>query len=136
MVQKNESFGLTAPWRSQRRDQQMPSSSPHPCGQPGCGNLVQGASRCPAHAPAPSLGWNSKAPRIRGRKLQDILRERVPVQEGVHSAESVAALARRHDVDMPITLAVDQVLNHGADVEEAVARLLAHPYHYDRVTAK
>ena len=69
-----------------------------------------------------------------GRKLQDILRERVTVQEGVHSAESVAALARRHDVDMPITLAVDQVLNHGAGVEEAVARLLAHPYHYDRVS--
>jgi glycerol-3-phosphate dehydrogenase (NAD(P)+) len=69
-----------------------------------------------------------------GRKLLDILRERVTVQEGVHSAESVAALARRHEVDMPITLAVDQVLNHGAGVEDAVARLLAHPYHYDRVT--
>jgi glycerol-3-phosphate dehydrogenase (NAD(P)+) len=70
-----------------------------------------------------------------GRKLQDILRERVTVQEGVHSAESVAALARRHDVDMPITLAVDEVLNRGAGVGEAVARLLAHPYHYDRITA-
>ena len=70
-----------------------------------------------------------------GGKLQDILRARVTVQEGVHSAESVAALARRHDVDMPITLAVDQVLNHGAAVGEAVARLLAHPYHYDRITA-
>jgi glycerol-3-phosphate dehydrogenase (NAD(P)+) len=69
-----------------------------------------------------------------GRKLQDVLRERVTVQEGVHSAESVAALARRHDVDMPIALAVDQVLNHGAGVEEAVARLLAHPYHYDPVS--
>ena len=68
-----------------------------------------------------------------GRKLQDILRERVTVQEGVHSAESVAALARRHDVDMPIAQAVDQVLNHGAGVEEAVARLLAHPYHYEGV---
>jgi glycerol-3-phosphate dehydrogenase (NAD(P)+) len=71
-----------------------------------------------------------------GRKLQDVLRERVTVQEGVHSAEAVAAIARRHDVDMPITLAVDQVLNHGAGVEEAIARLLAHPYHYDRVTAR
>jgi glycerol-3-phosphate dehydrogenase (NAD(P)+) len=69
-----------------------------------------------------------------GRKLEDILRERVTVQEGVHSAESVAALARRHDVDMPIASAVDQVLNHGAGIEEAVARLLAHPYHYDRIT--
>lgn len=69
-----------------------------------------------------------------GRALPDVLRERVTVQEGVHSAESIAALARRHDVDMPITLAVDQVLNHGAGVEEAVARLLAHPYHNDRIT--
>jgi glycerol-3-phosphate dehydrogenase (NAD(P)+) len=68
-----------------------------------------------------------------GRKLQDVLRERVTVQEGVHSAESVATLARRHDVDMPIVTAVDRVLNHGAAVDEAVAGLLAHPYHFDLV---
>ncbi len=61
-----------------------------------------------------------------GRKLADILAERVTVQEGVHSAESVAELARRHAVDMPIALAVDQVLNHGADMDETIARLLAH----------
>jgi len=71
-----------------------------------------------------------------GRQLHDILRERVTVQEGVHSAESVVVLARRHDVDMPIIMAVDQVLNHDASVEEAIARLLAHPYHFDRVTGK
>ena len=71
-----------------------------------------------------------------GRQLHDILRERVTVQEGVHSAESVVALARRHDVDIPIVMAVDQVLNHDAGVEEAIARLLAHPYHFDRVTGK
>lgn len=70
-----------------------------------------------------------------GRKLQDILRERVTVQEGVHSAESVAVLARRHNVDMPIVMAVDRVLNHGDGVEGAIAALLAHPYHFDRVTS-
>lgn len=68
-----------------------------------------------------------------GRRLQGILRERVTVQEGVHSAESVAALAQRHDVDMPIVNAVDRVLNHSADLDEAIAQLLAHPYHFDRV---
>lgn len=71
-----------------------------------------------------------------GRKLHDILRERVTVQEGVHSAESVTALARRHGVDMPIVMAVDEVLNHDADVEQAIARLLAHPYHFDRIPGK
>lgn len=70
-----------------------------------------------------------------GRKLHDVLGERVTVQEGVHSAEGVAALAQRHHVDMPITAAVDQILNHGADVDEAIARLLAHPYRFERLTA-
>jgi glycerol-3-phosphate dehydrogenase (NAD(P)+) len=63
-----------------------------------------------------------------GRKLADILAERVTVQEGVHSAESVAALARRHQLDMPIALAVDAVLNHSAGVDETIDRLLAHAF--------
>ena len=70
-----------------------------------------------------------------GRKLHDVLGERVTVQEGVHSAEGVAALARRHGVEMPITAAVDRVLNHGADMDEAIGRLLAHPVGFDRVPA-
>jgi glycerol-3-phosphate dehydrogenase (NAD(P)+) len=69
-----------------------------------------------------------------GRGLQDILSSRVTVQEGVHSAESVAVLAGRYDVGMPIVAAVDGVLNHGAGVEQAIAGLLAHRYHFDGVT--
>lgn len=70
-----------------------------------------------------------------GRKLQEILRERVTVQEGVHSAESVATLMKRYDVGMPIAAAVDQVLNHGADVDERIAWLLSHPCGVERVQA-
>jgi glycerol-3-phosphate dehydrogenase (NAD(P)+) len=70
-----------------------------------------------------------------GRKLHDVLRERVTVQEGVHSAAGVAALAQRYGVEMPITAAVDRVLNHGADMDEAIGRLLAHPVGFDRVPA-
>ena len=66
-----------------------------------------------------------------GRKLHDVLGERVTVQEGVHSAEGVATLARRHGVEMPITATVDRVLNHGADLDEAISRLLAHPVGFD-----
>jgi len=82
-----------------------------------------------------SLSCNSAASRNtslgialgEGRKLQDILRERVTVQEGVHSAESVAELAKRHGVRMAITAAVDEVLNRGCGVDEAIGRLLARP---------
>jgi len=68
-----------------------------------------------------------------GRKAHEVLGEKLQVHEGVHSAEGVAALARRHGLDMPISMAVDQVLNHGADVDQAIAQLLAHPYEFDRV---
>jgi glycerol-3-phosphate dehydrogenase (NAD(P)+) len=70
-----------------------------------------------------------------GRRLQDILAERITVQEGVHSAESVTALARRHAVEMPIALAVDQALNHAADIDATIARLFAHSYGVERVSA-
>jgi len=69
-----------------------------------------------------------------GRSVHDVLRERITVQEGVHSAESVAALARRRDVDMPIATAVDSVLNHNGNIDEVIARLLARPYHFERVS--
>lgn len=62
-----------------------------------------------------------------GRKLADILAERTAVTEGVASAESVAELGRRLGVDMAIPTAVDRVLNHGTDIDVAMAELLAHP---------
>jgi glycerol-3-phosphate dehydrogenase (NAD(P)+) len=70
-----------------------------------------------------------------GRALHAVLGERVTVQEGVHSAAAVAALARRHGVEMPIAAAVDQVLNHDADIDAAIGRLLAHPVGFARVPA-
>jgi glycerol-3-phosphate dehydrogenase (NAD(P)+) len=81
-----------------------------------------------------SLSCNSAASRNtslgialgEGRNLQDVLRERVTVQEGVHSAEAVAELAMRHGVHAPLIAAVDEVLNHGSSVDDAINRLLAH----------
>ncbi len=62
-----------------------------------------------------------------GRKLADVLAERITVQEGVHSAEGVVALACRLGVEMPITQAIDQLLNHGADLDRMIAALLSLP---------
>lgn len=62
-----------------------------------------------------------------GRKLADILGERKAVTEGVASAESVAELGRRLGIDLAIPAAVDRVLHRGADIDQAMAELLAHP---------
>ena len=70
-----------------------------------------------------------------GRSLKEVLGERKEVTEGAYSAEAVVALARRLAVDMPIVEAVDQVLNHGADVDATITRLLAHPYRREGVAA-
>jgi glycerol-3-phosphate dehydrogenase (NAD(P)+) len=64
-----------------------------------------------------------------GRKLADILAGRREVTEGVFSVEALAGLARRLGVDMPITDALDRVLNQGADLDEAIDRLLARFAH-------
>lgn len=63
-----------------------------------------------------------------GRPLAVVLGERITVQEGVHSAEAVIALADRLGVEMPIVHAIDQVLNHSADLDRVIAGLLALPF--------
>jgi glycerol-3-phosphate dehydrogenase (NAD(P)+) len=60
-----------------------------------------------------------------GVPLATILEELGHVAEGVHSARSAVALARRHDVAMPITEAVCAVLFEGLAPMRAVQGLLA-----------
>ena len=63
-----------------------------------------------------------------GRSLTDILAGRRAVTEGVYSASAVTALARRRGVAMPICDAVDQVVNHSADVADTITALLNRPF--------
>ncbi|MBE0532771.1 MAG: NAD(P)-dependent glycerol-3-phosphate dehydrogenase [Rhodospirillales bacterium] len=63
-----------------------------------------------------------------GETLEAVLAARHSVAEGVFTASSVVALARRLGVDMPISEAVDGILNAGADVEATIAGLLARPF--------
>ena len=63
-----------------------------------------------------------------GRPLQEILSERRAVTEGVATAASVVELAARHGVDMPISRAVNRIVNEGADVGATIAEVLARPF--------
>lgn len=60
-----------------------------------------------------------------GRKLADVLAERREVTEGALSTEAVVALARRFGVPMPISEALDQILNHGAPLSDTIALWMA-----------
>ena len=50
------------------------------------------------------------------------------VVEGVATAQAVVALAARHGVEMPISEAVAAIVEHGADIKETIAGLLARPF--------
>ena len=62
-----------------------------------------------------------------GQTLDEVLGARKSVAEGVFTAASVAALADRHGVEMPLCRAVDAVINHGANLDATIEKLLSRP---------
>lgn len=60
----------------------------------------------------------------KGRKLEDVLRDRETVAEGVVTAQSARALAVREGVEMPIVDAVNRVLFEGQSARSAIAELM------------
>ncbi len=57
-----------------------------------------------------------------GRTLAEVLATRKEVTEGALSVEAIVALARRLRVAMPLAASIDQVLNHGADLDATIAQ--------------
>lgn len=63
-----------------------------------------------------------------GKSLEEIMGGRTSVVEGFYTADILARIAIKAKLDMPICLAVDQVLHHGASVDEAIEGLLNRPF--------
>ena len=64
----------------------------------------------------------------KGRSLEEVLGERRSVTEGVATAGSVVELAKRRNVDMPISQAVNRILSEGAGIDATIAEVLARPF--------
>jgi len=64
----------------------------------------------------------------RGRSLSDVLAAMEQVAEGVRTTRSAVALARRHDVEMPITDEVHAVLFEGKRPQQAIRDLMTRPW--------
>ena len=60
----------------------------------------------------------------KGRKLDDVLREKETVAEGVLTAQSALQLATREGVEMPIVEAVNRVLFEGQPARSAISALM------------
>jgi glycerol-3-phosphate dehydrogenase (NAD(P)+) len=64
----------------------------------------------------------------RGQNLSTALSGRRSVVEGVATARAVAALAKRLNIEMPISEAVEAVLHRGASIDTMIDALLRRPY--------
>lgn len=62
-----------------------------------------------------------------GQSAEAILASRNSVTEGVATAPAMVTVAARAGVEMPICKTVDQILNHGLTVPEAIETLMARP---------
>jgi glycerol-3-phosphate dehydrogenase (NAD(P)+) len=63
----------------------------------------------------------------RGRTLSLVLKEMSMVAEGVNTAPAACALARKHDVPMPISFEVYQILFDGKAPAEGLKNLMGRP---------
>jgi len=59
-----------------------------------------------------------------GKKLKDILSNMREVAEGIPTAKAALALAEKHQVDLPITQEVYEILYEGKDPYQAIASLM------------
>ncbi|CAM3158884.1 NAD(P)H-dependent glycerol-3-phosphate dehydrogenase [Sporolactobacillus spathodeae] len=71
-----------------------------------------------------SRNWRAGNMLGKGKNLDDVLAHMGMVVEGVRTAEAAYALAKKEDVDMPITSAIYQVLFEGKQPKEAVDELM------------
>jgi glycerol-3-phosphate dehydrogenase (NAD(P)+) len=62
-----------------------------------------------------------------GRSLQEVLKARTSVTEGVHTAGALVEMAAARGIDMPIAKAVHAVISGAATVDEAIEALLSRP---------
>lgn len=63
----------------------------------------------------------------KGRRLPEILAQTRMVAEGVETAAPLLALAREHQIEMPITEQVDAILHRGKATKEAIREIMDRP---------
>jgi glycerol-3-phosphate dehydrogenase (NAD(P)+) len=67
-----------------------------------------------------------------GRRMEDILAERRSVAEGAHTVGAIADHISPMEIEMPICVAMDGILNYEADIDATIRGLLGRPYRAER----
>ncbi len=68
----------------------------------------------------------------RGCRPEEAVRQVGMVVEGINALPAAVTLAKRYDVDMPIVMAADAIINHGADPKRIVTDLMGREKRAER----
>lgn len=68
----------------------------------------------------------------RGTPLTELLSSKKTLVEGVHTVSGAVLLAQKHQIDMPITFAVNALLNGEKSLETLITQLLSRPLTVER----
>ena len=60
-----------------------------------------------------------------GKSVEEAVKEVGQVVEGLNALPAAMALSKKYDVDMPITMALDSIVNHGANPIDVVEKLMS-----------
>ncbi len=63
----------------------------------------------------------------RGKSVKDVLASSTFLTEGLYTSRTIAKLAQELEVEMPICKAVDDILNNGIDIDDAMHVLMDRP---------
>ncbi|WP_373085999.1 NAD(P)H-dependent glycerol-3-phosphate dehydrogenase [Sneathiella sp.] len=96
-------------------------------GLSGLGDLVLTCS-----SPA-SRNYSLGAALGQGDILGEILQQRHTVTEGVYTASAICMMAEKLNIEMPICHAVNEILNGGVAVSNAIEELLARPFRDEKL---
>ncbi len=66
-----------------------------------------------------------------GKTMEEVLKTRNSITEGIYTAKATLSLAKKNAVDMPITEAVNKTLNEGLSIDEAIEEMLNRPFKYE-----
>lgn len=63
-----------------------------------------------------------------GKNIDEIMKERMTVAEGYHTSSILAKICYEEKIDLPIVMAVNDILHEGKDVSTVITNLLNRPF--------
>jgi len=64
----------------------------------------------------------------RGQTIDEIMRDKKTVSEGVPTTKAAVALAEKHGIDMPISSAINNIIDGKSDLKTTLKELMSRPF--------